>query len=76
MRTTINVTDHLLVEMKHLAASRHTSLTSLIEESLRAYVAGQHNRVAAHADAPLPVISECKPRAEVDLNDSSALQEL
>jgi hypothetical protein len=75
MRTTIDLPDHLLVDAKKLAAERHVPLTRVLEESLRAYLAEQRLRAEA-APAPLPLLTEPRPVAGLDLDDTSRLWEL
>ena len=75
MRTTIDLPEHLLVEAKKHAAERRVSMTLVVEESLRAYLSEQRV-AAARVPAELPVLRGPKPRAAVDLNDTSGLWEL
>lgn len=77
MRTTITLPEHLLVEAKHLAAEQRTSLTRILEASLRAYLA--QLRSAPQPDdrvRPLPVIRNARPVKGVDLTDTSTLMDL
>ncbi|MBK6848842.1 MAG: hypothetical protein IPG96_15335 [Proteobacteria bacterium] len=76
MRTTVNVPEHLLVQAKQLAAARHTSLTELLADSLRMYLAHQLATTGADDIEPLPVIRDARPRKGVNLTDTSALWEL
>jgi hypothetical protein len=77
MRTTLNLPDHLLVEAKKVAAERRLSLTRLMEESLRRYLAEDRaERRNMPALRPLPVIEGARPVVGVDLDDTSALMEL
>lgn len=72
MRTTIDIPDHLLVEAKQLAAKQHRPLTVLVSESLRAYLAEQRmQKPARHVS--FPTNKRAKPRAGLDLTDTSAL---
>lgn len=75
MRTTVDLPDHLLVEAKKLATERHVPLTRLLEESLRAYLSDQRLQ-AAETPAPLPVLTEPRPMAGLDLDDTSRLWEI
>jgi len=43
MRTTIDITDHLAVSARKLAAERHTSLKVLVEEGLQLVLLGQQS---------------------------------
>ena len=74
MRTTITVPDPLLVEIKQVAAAKHTSLTAIVVESLRRYLA--EAREETPRIDPLPIVRGAKPRRGVDLDDTSALLEL
>jgi len=76
MRTTVTISDHLLIEAKKLAATRRTSLAFILEDSLRFYLAELKARKPEQADWSLPVSDAGPPRAGVDLNDTSELLEL
>ncbi len=77
MRTTINLPDHLLVEAKKLAAESNTSLTRVLEDRLRLYLAEERALIRrSRRPPPLPILSHVKPVAGVDLDDTSALLEL
>lgn len=76
MRTTLNVSDHLLIAAKRLAAARHTTLTEVLEDSLRAYLAAERQRPQRPAAASLPINRTARAVDGVDLDDSSALLEL
>ncbi len=74
MRTTVRLDDDLLAAAKTRAAERHTTLTSLIEDSLRQTLAqrpaqpGERLKIRSFGDAAtLP---------GVDLDDSAALRDL
>jgi hypothetical protein len=75
MRTTVDVPDHLLVEVKKLAAERRLPLARLFEESLRAYLSEQR-RSRIQTAPPLPVLRGPTPRSAADLDDTSGLWEL
>jgi hypothetical protein len=75
MRTTVDLPDHLLVDAKKLAAERHVPLTRLLEESLRLYLSEQRLRMPETLVA-LPVLTEPRPVAGLDLDDTSRLWEL
>ena len=76
MRTTVNVADHLLVEAKHLAAVRRTSLARVVEDSLRRYLAeARSERDERPLDWELPVIDAGVPVLGLDLDDTSELLE-
>jgi plasmid stability protein len=76
MRTTLHLDDDLMAEVKALAARRHRTMTSVVEESLRRLLADalqppQRRRVK------LPVSTRTGgPRPGVDLNNNAALQDL
>jgi hypothetical protein len=74
MRTTVNIDDHLLAEIKQLAARNHTTMTAVIEDALRQAVAVS-KRVAAHKKVRLTTVKGKGPRHGVDLDDSAALLE-
>ena len=77
MRTTISLPDHLLIEVKQLAAARRTSFTAIVEESVRAYLAAERSRgVERENRVELPLMDGGEPRSGVDLDDTSALWEL
>ena len=77
MRTTITLPEHLLVEAKHVATERRTSLTRLVEEAMRTYLA----QLSAEPPPPqrlrpLPINRRARPVKGVDLTDTSALLDL
>ena len=77
MRTTVDLADHLLLPAKRLAAARHTSLTAVLEYSLRAYLAAVSAEPAqSKGRFHLPVGDGGKPVKGVDLNDTSALLDI
>ncbi len=77
MRTTINLPDALLVEAKKLAAKKGTSLTRVLEESLRLYLAEERARAqSARRPRSLPIIRDAVPQPGVDLDDTSTLLEV
>jgi hypothetical protein len=71
MRTTIRLDDHLLAQAKRLAAERHKTLTSLIEDALRQVLA-QRKLAKTRRRIRLPVF-DGNLRAGIDLDDSAAL---
>lgn len=76
MRTTVDVEDHLLLEAKQLAAARRTSLTAVLEDSLRAYLAEARRRPPPGRRTPLPVNTRSRPARGIDLDDTSKLLEI
>jgi hypothetical protein len=77
MRTTVDIPEHLLVEVKKLAASRRSSLTRIVEESLRIYLADARAKARKGTPPPrLPVARDARLVRGVDLDDTSALWEV
>lgn len=73
MRTTISLPDDLLREAKIKAAREDRSMSSLLEEALRALLAGAAENERAHrADFTWPTFGG-GARPEVDVNDNSAV---
>ena len=71
MRTTLDISEALLIEAKQLAVARRTSLKAVVEDGLRALL---HARLR---DAPTgsgwPVDYDARPVPDVDLTSTSAL---
>lgn len=76
MRTTVNIPDHLLIEAKKLAATRRSSLASVIADSLRKYLSEYRGEPVGRAEFKLPVVHAGSPIEGVDLDDTSMLVEL
>ena len=76
MRTTVTFPDHLYVEAKRLAAARKTSVTALLEDALRALLAEAKRLPDPATGGGLPFMDGGKPRAGLDLTDTSALLDL
>jgi len=75
MRTTVRLDDHLLARAKRLAADRGTTLTAVIEESLRETIArGEAPR--RRPRVPFPTFTGDGLQPHVDLDDSAALLDL
>lgn len=55
MRTTLDIDDVLLMQAKSFAASEHTSLTRLIEESLSLRLRAAQTATSSKARRTLPV---------------------
>ena len=72
MRTTINLPDALLARAKTLAAESRTTLTAVIESSLREALARRRKRSPAPA-VMLPVFGKRGLQPGVDLDDSAGL---
>lgn len=77
MRTTVDLADHLLLQAKQLAAAKRSTLTAVLEDSLRAYLASASmEAVQRKRRFQLPIGDGGKPVKGVDLNDTSALMDL
>ena len=77
MRTTVDLADHLLLQAKQLATAQRTTLTAVLEDSLRAYLAALPEKpTRAKERFRLPIGDGGKPVKGVDLNDTSALLEI
>lgn len=72
MRTTLNLPDALAREAKARAAAEGRTLTSVVEEGLRAVLA---TPTAADDTTPLPSYGDPDDRFLVDLDDRDALWE-
>jgi hypothetical protein len=75
MRTTVRLDEHLLGEVKQLAAGRGKTLTSMIEEALREMLARRKQSPAVPARA-FPTWGAGGLRPGVDLDNSAALLDL
>ena len=76
MKTTLDISDHLLIEAKKLAAEERRSLRKVVEDALRLFIS-HHRRVRRGAGkVDLPVCNAGKPLPGVDLNDTSKLLEM
>lgn len=73
MRTTLELNDALVRQAKKAAAARGTTLTALIEESLRARL---NERPVRPRRRRLPTFKGTGLRPGVDLADTSALLDL
>ena len=71
MRTTIRLDDDLLARAKRAAAERGTTLTALIEDSLRRALAPP--AVPQRPRQPLPTVAGDGLQPGVDLDDTAAL---
>jgi hypothetical protein len=76
MRTTINLDDHLLRRAKQLAAKRHKTLTSVLEDALRESLS--HTAEARRRTRVELPVSDRPPGVlpGVDLDHSAALLDL
>lgn len=74
MRTTVRLDDELLAAAKQRAAADHTTLTSLIEDSLRRTLALRP--VASSKRWRVHPVGDAATLPGVDLDDSVALRDL
>ena len=72
MRTTVRLDDHLLAAAKRRAAESGRTLTSILEEALRAALQRQPARARPRKVA-LKTVGGTGLRPGVDLDDSAAL---
>ena len=75
MRTTINLPDELLRALKKQAAEQGTTVTALIEDSLRVSLAGKHPRGRARR-VRLKTYGRGGLLPGVDLDDAASLLDL
>ena len=74
MRTTINLPDDLVARAKKLAAESRTTLTAVIEASLRERL-GRRRKASRPHSVKLPVFGKKGLQPGIDLDDSVALLE-
>jgi len=75
MRTTVTIDDALYAQAKVRSAEAGSSVGSVIEEALRAFLS--HADSAAGAElAPLPVVDTGGTRPGVNLDDMSSVYDL
>jgi hypothetical protein len=75
MRTTINLPDELLVQIKKLAAASRTTVRALIEDALRDALAKRRGK-RSRLPLQLPTYGHAGLQPGVDLDDSAALLDL
>lgn len=75
MRTTIRLDDHLMAEVKKLAAATHRTITAVIEDALRETLARREEPKRGRW-VKLPVVTGQKVRPGVDLDSSASLLDL
>lgn len=75
MRTTINLPDDLLAEIKKLAATSHSTVTALISDALREALAKRRHR-RRNGRVTLPTYGKKALHPGVDLDDAAALLDL
>lgn len=72
MRTTINLPDDLMTQIKKLAAASHSTVTALIEDTLRESLA-RRRRTRRSGRVILPTYGKKGPLPGVDLDDTACL---
>ena len=74
MRTTIHIDDHLLAELKGIAADTGKTLTAVIHDAFRESLA--RRRTTKRPAVDLPLFHGTGVMPGVDLSDSASLLEL
>jgi hypothetical protein len=72
MRTTINLPEDLMIQIKKLATATHSTVTALIEETLREGLARRRPQRRA-SRATLPTYGKQGPLPGVDIDDTASL---
>jgi hypothetical protein len=75
MRTTVNLPDDLLAQIKKLAATSHSTVTALIGDALREMLAKRRHK-RRNGRVTLPTYGEKGLHSGVDLDDGAALLDL
>jgi hypothetical protein len=75
MRTTVNLPDDLLAQLKKLAATSHSTVTALISDALREALAKQRHKRRTRR-VTLPTYGKKGLHPSVDLDDGAALLDL
>jgi hypothetical protein len=79
MRTTVDIDDGVVMEVKKIARSRHTSLRSIVNEALRLIVTGADmGRKPERYSAPAYSMGRCMPAGfnpDKALSVASALED-
>lgn len=75
MRTTVNIDEQLLIEVKTAAAQSGRTVTAVIEDALRAAMAARRSRSQAQP-IHLPTHHGGGVQPGVDLDDTAALLDL
>ena len=75
MRTTINLDDHLLNQIKELAARNGRTMTDVIEDALRRAVAPEENS-RIKRKVRLTTVNGKGARPGIDLDDTASLLDL
>ena len=73
MRTTLNIDDELMKRVKKRALEMGSTITAVVEEALRAVVAGKAPRATRFSLAWAPVSGRTRPG--IDLADRDSLYE-
>lgn len=76
MRTTVRLDERLLQEAKAVAARERRTLTAVIDDALRQFLARRSASGAKHPPFKLVTFGEGGLRPGVDLDDSAALIDL
>jgi hypothetical protein len=71
MRTTVDLPDELLAQIKRVALASKSTLTQVIQDAVKESLARRKHRPAPRCD--LPVFGESGLQPGVDLDDTSAL---
>lgn len=75
MRTTVNIDERLLIEVKTMAATSGRTMTDVVEDAIRTFVA-RRTAAATSVSPPLATLSGGGLQPGVDLDDNAALLEL
>ncbi len=75
MRTTININDNLLHQMKKLAAETHRTLTSIFEDALRCELS-RREQMKNRPRVKLPTFKGDGLMPGVDINNSARLWDI
>ena len=73
MRTTIDVQDDLLIELKRVAAESNRTLKDLVEDAIRAALAMRRAKVTTTGNSPIVTFRGKGVQRGVNLNNTSEL---
>lgn len=73
MRTTVTIDDHLLAEVKILAAREHRTFSDVVQDALRAALS---HSAQPRRPVVIPTSGDPRNRPLVDLRDKEALAEV
>lgn len=76
MRTTINIDDSLLTQVKRLAAESHRTLTSIIEDALRASLSKRSDAVKSREPERVLTFRGTGVRPGVNLDSMAELRDI